>query len=123
MVVDDAMFCQRDVCEKILERGGDYPVIVKGNQPTLQRGMPDAFVIPKASGTSPACSLSSKPFETGFGNYELLVVYSTPFSDSEFFSARRYWPMIRHLSFDLPTTNTHAPFLISFPSPSNLEKL
>lgn len=48
LMVGDAMFCQRDVCEKILEGGGDYLVIVKGNQPALQRQMQNAFVIPKA---------------------------------------------------------------------------
>jgi hypothetical protein len=31
----DAMFCQRDICEKIVEGGGDYVLIVKDNQPTL----------------------------------------------------------------------------------------
>ncbi len=35
VVVGDAMFCQRDVCEKILDQGGDYLVIVKGNQPAF----------------------------------------------------------------------------------------
>jgi hypothetical protein len=31
----DAMFCQRDLCEKIIEAGGDYVLIVKDNQPGL----------------------------------------------------------------------------------------
>jgi predicted transposase YbfD/YdcC len=31
----DAMFCQRDVCEKVIEGGGDYVFIVKENQPSL----------------------------------------------------------------------------------------
>jgi len=31
----DAMFCQRDVCAKIIEGGGDYVLIVKDNQPSL----------------------------------------------------------------------------------------
>lgn len=32
----DAMFCQRDVCAKIIEGGGDYVFTVKGNQPSLE---------------------------------------------------------------------------------------
>jgi DDE_Tnp_1-associated/Transposase DDE domain len=48
VVVGDAMFCQRDVCEKILEQGGDYLVIVKGNQPALQRQMQNAFALPRS---------------------------------------------------------------------------
>ena len=31
----DAMFCQRDVCDKIIEAGGDYILTVKDNQPSL----------------------------------------------------------------------------------------
>jgi hypothetical protein len=31
----DAMFCQRDVCARIIEGGGDYVLIVKDNQPSL----------------------------------------------------------------------------------------
>jgi hypothetical protein len=32
----DAMFCQRDVAEEIIEGGGDYVLFVKDNQPTLK---------------------------------------------------------------------------------------
>jgi hypothetical protein len=31
----DALFCQRDVCEKIIEGEGDYVFVVKDNQPSL----------------------------------------------------------------------------------------
>lgn len=31
----DALLCQRDVCAKIIEGGGDYVLIVKDNQPSL----------------------------------------------------------------------------------------
>lgn len=37
VVTADAMFCHRDVCRAIRERGGDYLVFVKQNQPNLQR--------------------------------------------------------------------------------------
>lgn len=33
--VGDAMFCQRDLCAKIIEGGGDYVFFVKDNQPSL----------------------------------------------------------------------------------------
>lgn len=35
IVVGDAMFCQRDVCAKVIEREGDYIFFVKDNQPSL----------------------------------------------------------------------------------------
>jgi hypothetical protein len=31
----DAMFCQRDVCAKVVGGGGDYVLVVKDNQPSL----------------------------------------------------------------------------------------
>jgi DDE_Tnp_1-associated/Transposase DDE domain len=35
VVTGDALFCQKDVCEQVLERGGDYVFTVKDNQPQL----------------------------------------------------------------------------------------
>jgi hypothetical protein len=35
IVVGDAMFCQRDLAEKIIDSGGDYIFTVKDNQPGL----------------------------------------------------------------------------------------
>ena len=43
VIVGDAMFCQRDVCQEVLDSGGDYFVVVKENQPTLQRDIELAF--------------------------------------------------------------------------------
>ena len=37
VVVGDAMFCQRDLCQQIVDSGGDYFITVKDNQPTLLR--------------------------------------------------------------------------------------
>ncbi len=51
VVIGDAMFCQRDVCERILDSGGDYFVVVKDNQPTLRRDVELAFA--KAEAFSP----------------------------------------------------------------------
>ena len=36
IVLGDALFCQRDVCAKIVEKGGDYIFFVKDNQPSLE---------------------------------------------------------------------------------------
>jgi hypothetical protein len=35
VVTGDALFCQKDVCEKVLGGGGDYVFTVKDNQPQL----------------------------------------------------------------------------------------
>jgi len=37
VIVGDAMFCQRDLCQQIVDSGGDYFFPVKENQPTLLR--------------------------------------------------------------------------------------
>ena len=36
----DAIGCQHDVAEQVLEAGGDYVLQVKGNQPILLQGQP-----------------------------------------------------------------------------------
>ena len=35
IVTGDALFCQRDLCQKIIAEGGDYVLTVKDNQPSL----------------------------------------------------------------------------------------
>ncbi len=35
LVTGDALYCQRSLCQRIRERGGQYLVIVKENQPTI----------------------------------------------------------------------------------------
>jgi len=35
IVSGDAIFCQRDLCQKIIDAGGDYVFTVKDNQPSL----------------------------------------------------------------------------------------
>jgi hypothetical protein len=53
VVVADAMFCQREVCQQIMDSGGDYLVIVKDNQPALKQELQNAFAEPSAF--SPLC--------------------------------------------------------------------
>ena len=43
VVVGDAMFCQRDLCEATVKGGGDYLFAVKDNQPTLHREIQHEF--------------------------------------------------------------------------------
>lgn len=37
VIVGDAMFCQREVCQQIIDSGGHYFLAVKGNQAGLER--------------------------------------------------------------------------------------
>lgn len=43
VVTGDAMFCQRDVAEKVVADGGDYVLIAKDNQPGLQTDIAAGF--------------------------------------------------------------------------------
>ena len=37
------MFCQREICQQIIDSGGDYFVVVKDNQPNLQETIAAEF--------------------------------------------------------------------------------
>lgn len=47
LIVADAIYCQRDLCEAVVQKEADYLVTVKGNQPQLLRDIEQAFVIPE----------------------------------------------------------------------------
>lgn len=49
VVVGDAMFCQREVCQQILDSGGDYLFPVKENQPNLLREIEQEFAAQDAA--------------------------------------------------------------------------
>lgn len=43
LVTGDAMFCQRELCEQIVDGGGDYLFVVKDNQPELKAAIEADF--------------------------------------------------------------------------------
>lgn len=43
IVTIDAMGCQKEIARRIIERGGDYVLQIKGNQPTLHEDVRDLF--------------------------------------------------------------------------------
>jgi hypothetical protein len=43
VIIGDAMFCQREICEEIVDSDGDYFFAVKENQPTLLKNIRLAF--------------------------------------------------------------------------------
>jgi len=46
VITGDAMFCPRELCQEIRDRGGDYRVVVKDNQPTPRAEIAAAFEPP-----------------------------------------------------------------------------
>ena len=49
VLVGDAIFCQREVCQQVLEEKGDYFLSVKENQPTLLREIEQEFAAQPAA--------------------------------------------------------------------------
>lgn len=43
VITGDAMFCQRDLCQQIIDDGGDYLIAVKDNQPELKAAIEAEF--------------------------------------------------------------------------------
>lgn len=43
LVSGDAMFCQREICQQIVDSGGDYLFVVKDNQPELKAAIEAEF--------------------------------------------------------------------------------
>jgi hypothetical protein len=43
VITADAMFCQRDLCQQIVDDGGDYLIAVKDNQPELKAAIEAEF--------------------------------------------------------------------------------
>jgi hypothetical protein len=71
VVVGDAMFCQRDVAEQIVTAGGDYVLMVKDNQPSLQIDVAAGFAFTAAARTSAAAfSPRSTRAAAGFGGHQ-----------------------------------------------------
>ena len=60
VIVGDAAFCQRDICQTIHDAGGYYLLDVKENQPTLLRECQLAFIEKRAFSPLPQKTLGSE---------------------------------------------------------------
>lgn len=69
VVMGDAMFCQRDLCAKIIEQGGDYLFTVKGNQQGLERDIGAGFSF-EAGARQIAAAFSPGAPAAGAGTYQ-----------------------------------------------------
>jgi hypothetical protein len=56
LVTGDAMFCQRDFCQQVIDARGDYLIFVKDNQPTLLHDIKMAFAPPVEGAFSPSAA-------------------------------------------------------------------
>ena len=65
IITGDAIFCQREVCQTITDRQGDYLFVVKDNQPALKADIAESFgdLPPLADRRRPLRRLISPPPE------------------------------------------------------------
>jgi hypothetical protein len=61
IVIGDAIFCQRDLCEEIVGQGGDYLFFVKDNQPGLQIDIAAGFGYEAAARSTAAAFSPDRP--------------------------------------------------------------
>lgn len=76
IVTIDAMGCQTELAQAIVEGGGDYVLAVKGNQPTLHTALQDTFA--QAPTPKLRSSRQMTTFEKGHGRYEQRTVAVVP---------------------------------------------
>jgi hypothetical protein len=71
VVLGDALFCQRDIAQAIVDKGGDYVLTVKDNQPSLQIDVAAGFGFEEAArsiaaafspGGSPSAAAAVSPY-------------------------------------------------------------
>lgn len=92
IVTLDALGCQKEIVQKIVEKQGDYVIAVKGNQKTLQAAVQDAFG--QALETDEQTrSLERK--ETGHGRQEERIYTAIPAPAD--FPLREEWPGLKSL--------------------------
>lgn len=76
IVTTDAMGCQKEIAQAIVEGGGDYILAVKDNQPTLPAELQAAFA--QAPAPKLRSSRRAATFEKGHGRYEQRTVQVLP---------------------------------------------
>ena len=66
IVTVDALNCQREIAQQIIEQGGDYALALKGNQGTLHADVSTFLDDPKAEATTTSPTFSTGGSEQGF---------------------------------------------------------
>ncbi len=94
IVTTDAMGCQKEIAETIVEGGGDYLLAAKDNQPTLHAEMQTAFAAAPTS-TSPYRTYTTE--DNDHGRHERRTVRVLPAANYLSASLLAVWPALRTL--------------------------
>lgn len=85
IVTIDAMGCQRDICQKIVEKSGDYVICLKGNQGSLHKDVKAFFEDQESEITH-----EWEEFDKGHGRIEHRICRAT--DDIEWLQREYEWP-------------------------------
>jgi predicted transposase YbfD/YdcC len=88
-VTIDAIGCQKEIAQTIVDRGGDYVLAVKANQPTVHAALQAAFA--QAPAPQLRSSRRTTTFEKGHGRYEQRTVAVLPARDYLAAAQRALW--------------------------------
>lgn len=94
IVTIDAIGCQTEIAQKILDRGGDYLLAVKGNQETLANALQEFFADGAAGGFGRLSVSEHQSIEKDHGRIETrraLWISDLSWMDK---SLRKHWPKL-----------------------------
>lgn len=74
VVTMDALLTQRAIAQQIVEAGGDYVMVVKGNQPQLREDITTVFVLPPIVGET---RMVAETVDYGHGRIEQRRLYTS----------------------------------------------
>jgi predicted transposase YbfD/YdcC len=102
LVTIDAMGCQTEIAQKILERGGDYCLAVKQNQPTLHQGIADYFAHMMAEDFAGVRVRRHQTQEQGHGRQETRSYFLCPVPEE--LPDRARWPGLKAIGITINDT-------------------
>jgi predicted transposase YbfD/YdcC len=95
IVTIDAMGCQRDIAQKIVEQGADYVLALKGNQPTLEQAVKHFFLTGPEAEAHWSQSDYHEHTEHGHGRVETRRAWISADLDAELRAAA--WPGLQSI--------------------------
>lgn len=102
LVTIDAIGCQTEIAQAIVDCGGDYVLAVKGNQPTLHQGIANFFEEQLADGFPETKVSRHETHERGHGRDERRTYYVCPVPED--LPDRDRWPHLKAIGMAISDT-------------------
>ncbi len=102
LVTIDAMGCQRDIAERIVEGGADYVLAVKKNQPKLHEAIEGFFAEQLEDDCRSVACRRHESHEKGHGRRDDRYYYLAPLPDG--FTQRDKWPGLKAIGVAVRVT-------------------